>query len=60
MKAHKQGQEVVLISNKDIGSALRKVYEHDVENNAFHLARAAKIVSQKRHVQAEKLIQWFI
>ncbi len=44
MEAHKQGREVVLISNKDIGSALRKACEHDADNDAFHLARAAKIV----------------
>lgn len=44
MEAHKQGREVVLISNRDIGSALRKACEHDADNDAFHLARAAKIV----------------
>lgn len=44
MEAHKQAREVVLISNKDIGSAPRKVCEHDADNDAFHLARASKIV----------------
>ena len=43
-EAHKQGQDVVLISNKDIGSALSKAYEHDADNDAVHLARAANIL----------------
>ena len=44
MEAHKQGREVLLICDKDIGSALRKACEHDADSDAFHLARAAKIV----------------
>ena len=35
---------MVLISNKDIGFALREACDHDADNDAFHLARAAKIV----------------
>ena len=44
MEAHKQGRDVVLIFNKDVGSALCKAREHDADNDAVHLARAAKIV----------------
>ena len=44
MQAHKQGRNVVLIANHDIGQALRKVCHHDADNDAVHLARAAKIV----------------
>ncbi len=44
MEAHKQGRDVVLISNKDIGSALSKACEYDADNDAVHLARAANIV----------------
>ena len=42
MEAHKQRRDVVLIYNKDIGSALRKACKHDAD--AIHLAKAAKIV----------------
>ena len=44
MEAHKQGRDVVLISNQDIGSALSKACELDADNDAVHLARAASIV----------------
>ena len=44
MEAHKQGRDVVLIYNKDIGSPLRKACEHDADDDAIHLAKAAKIV----------------
>ena len=44
MEAHKQGRDVVLVSNKDIGSALSKACEQDSDNDAIILARAAKIV----------------
>ena len=44
IEAHKQGRDVVLIYNKDIGSALRKACEHDADDDAIHLAKAAKIV----------------
>ena len=29
MEAHKQGRDVVLVSNEDVGAALRKACEHD-------------------------------
>ena len=44
MEAHKKGRDVVLIFNADIGSALSKACEHDSDNDAIHLARAANIV----------------
>ncbi|XP_076061533.1 uncharacterized protein LOC143037285 [Oratosquilla oratoria] len=44
MEAHKQGQDVVLISNEDVGPALRKACEHDADGDAVHLARAVNIV----------------
>ena len=44
IEAHKQGRDEVLISNKDVGSALSKACEHDADNDAVHLARATSIV----------------
>ena len=44
MNAHTQGRDVILVCNKDVGAALRKACEHDSDNDAVHLARAAKIV----------------
>ena len=35
---------MVLISNVDIGSALNKSCEHDTNNDAIHLTKAANIV----------------
>ena len=49
---------MVLISSEDIGSALNKACKHDADNDAIHLARAAKVV--RRHVQNEKPAHWFI
>ena len=44
MNAHKQGRDVVLVCNEDIGAALRKACEYDSDNEAVYLARAASIV----------------
>ena len=44
MEAHKQGRDTVLISNADVGTALRMACEHDADNDAAHLARTANIV----------------
>jgi len=48
MEAPKQERDVVLIFNQDIGSdigsALSKACEHDADNDAVPLARAASIV----------------
>ena len=44
MEAHKQGRDVVLIFNEDVGSTLKKACEHDIDDDALSLARAANIV----------------
>ncbi len=44
MNARTQGCDVDLICNEDVGVALRKAREHDTDNDAVHLARAAEIV----------------
>ena len=44
MKPHKQGRDTILVSNECVGHALRKACEHDADDEAVHLARAAKIV----------------
>ena len=44
MQAQKKGREVLLAFEEDIGTALAKVCEFDSDNDAIHLARAAKIV----------------
>ncbi len=44
MKSLKQGRDTVLVSEADVGSAIRKACEHDADNDAAHLARAANIV----------------
>ena len=44
MNAHKQGRDVVLVCNDDVGAALCKACEYDTDNEAIYLARAANIV----------------
>ena len=44
MEAHKQGRDVVLVSNEDVGAALRKACEHYSDIEAVYLARAANTV----------------
>ena len=44
METHKQGRDVVLICNADVGSALSKACKHDADSDAIHLAKAANIV----------------
>ena len=44
MEAHKHGRDVVLVYNKDIREALHKACEHDNDNEAITLSRAASIV----------------
>ena len=44
MKPHKQGRDIILVSNECVGHALRKACEHDADAETVHLARAAKIV----------------
>ena len=59
MEAHKQGHEVVLVCNKDVGSAIRKACERDLDNDAVHLAKAANIV-RRDMFKMKKAIQRFI
>ena len=49
MKPHKQGRDIILVSNECVGHALRKACEHDADDEAVHLARAAKIVRRDMH-----------
>ena len=44
MQAQKKGREVLLTFEEDIGTALAKACELDSDNDAIHLACAAKIV----------------
>lgn len=44
MEAHKQGRDVMLIFNNDVGLALKKACEYDADSDAIHLAKAANIV----------------
>ena len=44
MQAQKNGRDVLLAFEEDIGTALTKACELDSDNDAIHLARAAKIV----------------
>ena len=44
MEAHKLGRDVLLSFNEDVSSALNKACEYDADDDAIHLARAAKIV----------------
>ena len=44
MEAHKQGQDMVLNSNADVGSALNKACEHDTDNDAIHPTKAVNTV----------------
>ena len=44
MRAQKKGRDVLMAFEEDIGSALAKACEFDSDNDAIHLARAAKIV----------------
>lgn len=44
MQAQKKGRDVLIAFEEDIGTALAKACEFDSDNEAIHLARAAKIV----------------
>ena len=44
LAAHKEGCDVLLAFDKDLGPALCKVYEHDYDDEAICLAKAANIV----------------
>ena len=44
LTAHKEGRDILLAFDKDVGPALRKVCKEDYDDEAICLARAAKIV----------------
>lgn len=54
MSAHSQGRDILLISNWDVGDAIQKAYEQDIDNQAMHLAKAAKIDSCKYDLKRSK------
>lgn len=43
----KQGRDVLLVFNEDVGNALGKACAYDADNDAVHLARAATIVRKE-------------
>ncbi len=47
LQAFKDGRDIILTSNEDIGTALRQVCENDVDNDAYILAQAARIVRKE-------------
>ena len=47
LQAHKEGRDIFLVFNKDVGPAIRKACEHDADTDAIHLARAANIVRRE-------------
>lgn len=54
MEAHKQGRDVILVCNEHVGSALGKACEHDADNDAVHLARAANIIRKDMFDMSQK------
>ena len=44
MQAVKEGREVLLVFNKDVGVVLRQVCESNYDSDALHLSKAAQIV----------------
>ena len=48
LQAHLKGTDILLAFQDDIGPALAKACEKDMDNDAVHLARAAQIV--RRHI----------
>ena len=47
LQAHKEGRDIFLVFNKDVGPAMRKACKHDADSDAVHLARAANIVRRE-------------
>ena len=47
LQAFKDGRDVILTSNEDIGSALRQACENDPENDVYILVQAARIVRKE-------------
>ena len=47
LQAFKEGCDILLMSNEDVGSALRQVCENDADDEAYVLSRAAQIVRKE-------------
>ena len=47
LQAFKDGRDILLTSKEDIGTTLRQVYEKDLDNDAYILAQAARIVRKE-------------
>ena len=47
LQAFKDGRDIILTSNEDIGTALRQACQNDVDNDAYILAQAARIVRKE-------------
>ena len=47
LQAYKEGRDILLASNQDVGHALRKACEHDADGDAQTLAKAARIVRKE-------------
>ena len=44
LQEHRKGRDILLVYREDIGSALAKACQHDIDSDAVHLARAAPII----------------
>ena len=44
LTAHKEGHDILLAFNNDLGAALHRSFDHDYDDEAICLARAANIV----------------
>jgi hypothetical protein len=44
MKAHKEGRDILIVFSEDVGSAMRKAFEHDADADGIHIALTANIV----------------
>ena len=53
MRAQKNGHDILLAFEEDVGAALVKICESDNDNDAIHLARAAKIVRSQMFGEAK-------
>ncbi len=47
LQAFKEGRDILLMSNEDVGTALRQACENDADDDACILARAARIVRKE-------------
>ena len=47
LQAHKEGRDVLLVFNEDIGPAVKKACDIDADADAIHLARASIIIRRE-------------